>query len=144
MKFFVVALFCLVVAQCYAYRDDSSEMEVSDDMWKQHFLQSSSRHHDESSVVRSFKKKISQRIAGSETIKNNSEYKDKIIQVAKEKLEKCETPSGDDYDRHCVGRATGQVMQFISSVENNNRRNNNNHHSSHNRNNQWKDSSENY
>lgn len=38
--------------------------------------------------------------------------------MADQKLEKCKTPSGDELDRHCVGRITGQMMQLIAAVEN--------------------------
>uniref|UniRef100_A0A1I8NJT9 Uncharacterized protein n=1 Tax=Musca domestica TaxID=7370 RepID=A0A1I8NJT9_MUSDO len=142
MKFFAVAvLVFLVVAQSlaeYNYRN-SEEMRVSDEAWSTSFLQSSS-HHQESSVVRSFKKKISQRLAGSETFSNNPQFKERVIQVAEEKLEKCQTPSGENYDSHCVGRALGQVMQLIGTVENTNKHAGN--HYSHGRQNQWKDSSE--
>lgn len=66
-----------------------------------------------------FKQKIRQRLAGSNAFAANSEMRRKLIDFADQKLEKCKSPSGLELDRHCVGRATGQIMQLIGAVENN-------------------------
>lgn len=64
-------------------------------------------------------KKISQRLAGSDVFSADFEYKQRLIQTADRKLEKCKIPGGQELDQQCVDRAVGQIMQMIANIENN-------------------------
>lgn len=66
----------------------------------------------------SYKTKVAQRIHGSESLSNKTHLKQKLFKLADEKLENCKKPNGQELDRQCVGRTTGQIMQLIAAVEN--------------------------
>uniref|UniRef100_A0A1L8EET4 Putative secreted protein n=1 Tax=Haematobia irritans TaxID=7368 RepID=A0A1L8EET4_HAEIR len=132
MKLFAILVIALV-AQSYAYSsfsdfDESSDYDNSNswsdsnrypmsDSYSTKFTSSASRLPE----AQFYKRKIIQRLAGSHTFSKNPVHKEKLINVADEKLENCKTPSGQKLDKHCLGRAIGQVMQLIATVENNDR-----------------------
>lgn len=66
----------------------------------------------------SFKLKVTRRINNSAMLAGEKQLQQKIYKVAQDKLEKCKKPNGQELDKHCVGRATGQIMQLIGAVEN--------------------------
>lgn len=66
----------------------------------------------------SFKSKVTRRINNSAMLAGEKRLQQKLYKVAEEKLEKCKKPNGQELDKHCVGRTTGQVMQLIGAVEN--------------------------
>ncbi|XP_065365693.1 uncharacterized protein LOC135958728 [Calliphora vicina] len=131
MKLFVVVILALV-AQNYANYLDSSEEDsrqsrnrnaqreinellMSSGMESSTHWQSAAASLPEAS---SFKSKVTHRIKNSSDLSGMSQLKENLYKLANEKLEKCMKPNGRELDRHCVGRATGQVMQLIASAEN--------------------------
>ncbi|XP_013105819.2 uncharacterized protein LOC106085899 [Stomoxys calcitrans] len=132
MKVVAVLIFALI-AQSYAYsssydfEDQRNQREFDNiEPWTKMNRYSSSNSEDyefKSSASRFpeaqfFKRKVIQRLSNSPAFYNNPQNKQRLIEVADEKLENCKTPSGNGLDRSCLGRAIGQVMQLVASVEN--------------------------
>jgi len=74
--------------------------------------------------VQPFHTKISHRLQESQQLSDQPDIKRKIQKLADDKFNACKFNGAENKgkaDRHCVGRATGQIMQLIAAFENGSR-----------------------
>ncbi|XP_037816624.1 uncharacterized protein LOC119607003 [Lucilia sericata] len=128
MKLFVILILALA-AQGYANYLDSSEEDSRQSSFSHHYQWQSSVASLPGAS--SFKTKVTHRIKNSDVLSDMAHLKTRLFKLAEEKLEKCLKPNGRELDKHCVGRATGQVMQLIASAENSERHTANSAHRRH-------------
>lgn len=116
-----------VLFQCYARtyqqntsEEDSSQIDLQDTQKVWNILAEAGWQSFASSMAGAmpYKMKVTNRLQHSEALSTMPHMQEKLLKLADEKLERCMKTTSNELDRHCVGRATGQMMQLIAAVEN--------------------------